>query len=263
MAGQINGTSGYEEAGAQGLIAGVNAARKVKELEPVWLGRDQAYIGVMIDDLTTLGVVEPYRMFTSRAEYRLCLREDNADSRLTPLAREWGLVPEEQWRAFCEKEERLEKEKQRLRSSYAKPQESTNSWLREIGSSEIRDGMELRTLLKRPEMSYVELCRCFPPEVELSDSEQHRLETEIKFDGYFRRQQEEIDRLKKMEATEIPDSLSYREIRNLSTEVRERLDRVRPSTLGQAARVSGVTPAAVSLIALHLRKHKQSNQNHA
>lgn len=257
LAGQINGTSGYEEAGAQGIIAGINAALFVQGKEPFILRRDQAYIGVMIDDLTTLGVVEPYRMFTSRAEYRLSLREDNADLRLTPLAREIGLVGDKQWRAFEQRAQRISLEINRLENIFIKPTNEQNEWLRSLNSAEIFDAMSLAALIKRPEIGYDQLTERFPPENLLSQREWSIVETELKFCGYLKRQGEDIARIMRMELVEIPHYFRYDTLSSLSVEVRERLSTARPETLGQASRVSGVTPAALSLLAVYLRREER------
>ena len=254
FAGQINGTSGYEEAGAQGLIAGINAACRVLERDPVILTRDSSYIAVMVDDLVSLGVSEPYRMFTSRAEYRLHLREDNADARLTPLARELGLVSEESWRRFSESQERIEGERKRFRKTSIKPTLASNQWLESKGSSKILDSVPLAELIRRPELDYKMLFKLFPGEIELSGREESRLQTELKFSGYLVRQEEEIQRMKRMEDVCIPYGFSYSLLKTLSIEVREKLQSVQPGTLGQASRISGVTPAALSLLAVYLRK---------
>lgn len=265
-AGQINGTSGYEEAGAQGIIAGINAALFVQGKEPFTLRRDEAYLGVMTDDLTTLGVIEPYRMFTSRAEYRLHLREDNADSRLTPYAREFGLVNDSEWARFEKRMERLEKEKTRLHSARLLPSVETNQKLKELNSAEIFEAQSFAVLLKRPELTYEKILKEFPTEnlkaedyEVLTQRETERIETEIKFEGYLKRQEEDILRLKKMEEVQIPADFAYSEIKGLSIEVRERLSHVRPQTLGQAGRVSGVTPSAVSILGIHLRKRQSAS----
>ncbi len=255
-AGQINGTSGYEEAAGQGLIAGINASRYLTGQSPIILGRSEAYIGVMLDDLTTCGVLEPYRMFTSRAEYRLHLREDNADSRLTPLARELGLVGDSDWRAFEKRESSVRDERLRLERTTIKPDHAVNSRLSELGSASLNDSVSLAVLLKRPEIRYAEISRLYPPEVALNADEAERVETECKFSGYLKRQEVEIARLRKMEGVEIPRTFDFSTLHGLSVEVRERLNQIKPSSLGQAGRIPGVTPSAVSIIAIHLRKRE-------
>lgn len=260
LAGQINGTSGYEEAAAQGILAGINAALFVQDKAPIFIGRDQGYIGVMADDLTSLGVLEPYRMFTSRAEYRLHLREDNADIRFTPLARSLGIISDDLWREFENRRNKIDKEVSRLNNTYLRPIPEHNDWLKKHNSALVTDGMSLSTILRRPEISYDLVHSAFPPELEeeLLENEKYRVEVEIKFSGYLRRQQEEIDKVKKMEKTLIPEQFDYESIEGLGVEVTERLKTVRPSTLGQASRISGITPAALSLLAVHLRRKKES-----
>lgn len=263
LAGQINGTSGYEEAGAQGIIAGINAARFVQEKEQVVIRRDQGYIGVMIDDLTTLGVTEPYRMFTSRAEYRLHLREDNADERLTPLARQLGVVSDDQWATFEARQKRMAGERKRFETQIVKPTADVNAWLAAKGSATLEDGITLAQLLRRPEFTYAELAERSPGPELLEDTEQRCVETQIKFEGYLKRQLQDIERVRKMEDVRIPTDFAYVELKGLSIEVREKLTTIRPHTLGHASRISGVTPAAISAIAVSLKKRRGSGDAEA
>ncbi len=261
FAGQINGTTGYEEAGAQGLIAGINATLGARGEPQIVLGRDQAYIGVMIDDLVTRGIGgEPYRMFTSRAEYRLTLREDNADRRLSPLGARLGLLGAEAADRIRERSERVVSEVARLSAATVAPDHTTNEILTAAGSSPIRETARALDLLRRPEVSYLDAIRMARIEAALDFDQAAELEIEIKYEGYVRRQHENIARFKRLEDASIPEWIDFQHISGLSTEVRERLARSRPRSLGQASRIPGVTPAAVSILAVHLRAGRRTNE---
>lgn len=257
-AGQINGTSGYEEAAGQGIMAGINAVRKVQGKEPVILDRSQAYIGVMIDDLVTKGTEEPYRLLTSRAEYRLLLRHDNADLRLTELGYEIGLISEERYRRFVAKKEAIEREIARLRETRVKPTPEIQRILREAGSSELTNAMELAQLIKRPELGYREICRIAPPPEPVPLEVAEQVEIQLKYEGYIRKSLQQVEKMKKMENKRIPSWVDYDKIQGISSESREKLKKVRPLSLGQASRISGVNPSDISILMVHIEQGGKS-----
>ncbi|MCE2401977.1 tRNA uridine-5-carboxymethylaminomethyl(34) synthesis enzyme MnmG [Candidatus Poribacteria bacterium] len=257
FAGQLNGTTGYEEAAAQGLMAGINAALKVKGEEPLILDRAQAYIAVLIDDLVTLDIREPYRMFTSRAEYRLALREDNADLRLTEIGKQIGLVDDDTYNRFQEKASFIQTELKRLDETRLIPNAATIDRLADIvQTGELKQPTLLADLLKRPELRYEHIARLAPPDEELPPSVREQVEIQIKYDGYIQRQQRQIHQFKKLENLRIPDTFNYVDVRGLKTEAREKLEKIRPASIGQASRLPGVSPADISILMVML--HQQN-----
>lgn len=255
FAGQINGTSGYEEAGGQGLMAGINAARAIRKEEPIILRRNQAYIGVMIDDLVTKGADEPYRMFTSRAEYRLLLREDNADERLTPIGHEIGLVDDARLARFNEKMRHVDIEIERLENVILRPTDSINEKLREAGTSPMDQAQSLLELLRRPQIDLATLILFDPSGIPLPRQIAEQVEIRVKYEGYLKRQNVQAAKADKLENVPIIPDIDYSRVSGLSREIESKLEKVRPATLGQASRISGVTPAAIGALMVHLKKY--------
>ena len=255
-AGQMNGTSGYEEAAGQGLYAGINAVRKIRGEEPFILGRSDAYIGVLVDDLVTKGTTEPYRLLTSRAEYRLLLRHDNADLRLTEKGRELGLISDERYAAFQEKQAAIQAEIKRIQSIRLKPTEQLQAFLAEKESAELKDGILLSDLLKRPELSYDDLIGFAEDEVAVSREVKEQVEISVKYEGYIAKAIEKVEKLKRMEAKRIPSNIDYDAINGLATEARQRLKLIQPETIAQASRISGVNPADVSILMVYIEQGK-------
>ncbi len=256
MAGQINGTSGYEEAAAQGLMAGINAALKCHGRGPLVLSRSQAYVGVLIDDLVTKGTKEPYRMFTSRAEYRLLLREDNADLRLTELGREIGLVTNERYHHFSRKKREIQRGWELLNQTQVTPTPDCLQVLKDLGSQPLRKRLSLKDLLRRPEIEWQDLYPLCPSLAQIMPLAAEQLAMQAKYEGYLERQEEQVKRFEKNEQTLIPKEIDYRQLSGLSNEIKEKLLSIRPQSLGQASRISGVTPAAIAILLVHLKKWK-------
>ncbi|MFJ7752628.1 tRNA uridine-5-carboxymethylaminomethyl(34) synthesis enzyme MnmG [Peribacillus muralis] len=255
-AGQINGTSGYEEAAGQGLMAGINAGLNAIGKEELILSRSDAYIGVLIDDLVTKGTNEPYRLLTSRAEYRLLLRHDNADLRLTEIGFNIGMIKEERYNRFLLKKAAVELEKERLKSHFIKPTKEVQAVITASGGSELKDGIRASDLLKRPEMNYSHIQSLAPSDVELSDEVTEQVEIQIKYEGYIEKSLQQVDRLKKMENKKIPENIDYDAISGLATEARQKLKQVTPLSVAQASRISGVNPADVSILLIYLEQGK-------
>lgn len=257
FAGQINGTSGYEEAASQGIIAGINAARKLQGKEPVILDRSQAYIGVLIDDIVTKGTNEPYRMMTSRAEYRLLLRQDNADLRLLKIGYENGLISEERYNRFLKKKENIFNEIERLKKTTVKPTEEVNNVLTKYNSSNIKTGVKLADLLKRSEMKYDYLKEFDKNMPNLTKEEENEVEIQVKYEGYIRLEEEQVAKFKKLEEKKLPKDVDYSEIKGLRLEARQKLNKIKPESVGQASRISGVSPADISVLLIYLEQIKR------
>ncbi|MCI8273853.1 MAG: tRNA uridine-5-carboxymethylaminomethyl(34) synthesis enzyme MnmG [Clostridia bacterium] len=256
FAGQTNGTSGYEEAACQGLIAGINATQKIKGKEALILDRTEAYIGVLIDDIVTKGTNEPYRMMTSRAEYRLLLRQDNADLRLTEKGHEIGLISNERYEKFIEKKNKIIEEKKRLEKAIVKPTEEINKYLKEQGSSELTTGSKLSELLKRAEITYASLGAIDKERPELPEQVKEQVEIQIKYEGYIKMQESQVEKFKKMERKILPDNIDYEDVKGISLEARQKLNKHKPHSIGQASRISGVSPADISVLLVYLQSRR-------
>ena len=258
MAGQTNGTSGYEEAACQGLIAGINATQKIKGKDPVILDRTQGYIGVLIDDIVTKGTNEPYRMMTSRAEYRLLLRQDNADLRLTEIGHDVGLISDERYEGFLVKKANIEKEIKRLKNTIVKPTKEVNELLVKYGTSELTTGTKMSELLKRTELDYDKLQPIDENRPELTLQEKEEVEIQVKYEGYIKMQEAQVEKFKKLETKILPDNIDYEKINGLSLEARQKLNKFKPHSIGQASRISGVSPADISVLLIYLQINKNS-----
>ncbi len=257
FAGQTNGTSGYEEAACQGLIAGINATREIQGKDAIILHRYDAYIGVLIDDIVTKGTNEPYRMMTSRAEYRLLLRQDNADLRLTDIGHEVGLISDERYKKFCEKREKIEQEKERINKKVIKPTEKVNKFLKEHNSSPIDNGVKLAELLRRTELTYKMLAEIDDDRPELSEQVKEEVEIQIKYEGYIKLQNAQVEKAKKLENKLLPEDINYEAIGGIRLEARQKLSKLRPRSVGQASRISGVSPADISVLLIFLEQLKR------
>ena len=260
FAGQINGTSGYEEAAAQGLIAGINAVQKIKGKKPIILDRSQAYIGVLIDDIITKGTMEPYRMMTSRAEYRLLLRQDNADLRLTEIGYEIGLISEERYKKFLDKKSQIEQEVERLSNTIIKPSKETNEFLIKMGTTEISTGVKLSELLKRTEINYESLKKIDKDRPDLEMQVQNEVEIMVKYEGYIEMQKKQVESFKKMEKKLLSEDINYEDIKGLRLEARQKLNKIKPYSVGQASRISGVSPADISVLLIYLEQYNRNKK---
>lgn len=260
FAGQINGTSGYEEAASQGLIAGINAALEIKGKEPVILDRSQAYIGVLIDDIVTKGTNEPYRMMTSRAEYRLLLRQDNADLRLTEIGHKIGLISDKRYSDFLNKKNNIENEVKRLKNTVVKPSDNVNLLLEKCNSSKLTTGIKMSELLKRPEITYKALNEIGTERPELTSQEAEEVEIQVKYEGYIKLEEAQVEKFKKLEAKKLDEDINYEEIKGLRLEARQKLNKIKPISVGQASRISGVSPADISVLLIYLEmKNRKDN----